>query len=248
MRRAQARRNHTILQRQGNGAKHWASAESPPQIFNMYYNYNENPYGRRAGRPRALERETHKMVNTRMHHQNTPHESQVHTHLQRMLNWKRRCDGVAALQRAGGCNDRQDFSNETKRITRFIFTTRMQSKCWRRRAGRTAAAGRAGRTSAGWWLCTFKSVRQPRPKPLRLGRQVMQMGATRQRAVLCACISLLVTRVVATGPCFLLGDCNGHGDCVGSTMATAICSCWEGWGAASDIATYKAPDCSLSTC
>lgn len=49
----------------------------------------------------------------------------------------------------------------------------------------------------------------------------------------------------ATAPCWFLGDCNGHGDC---NTATATCSCYTGWGAATDIATYKAPDCSLRTC
>jgi len=38
------------------------------------------------------------------------------------------------------------------------------------------------------------------------------------------------------------GACNGHGDC---DYTTGECSCHNGWGSATDIAFYKAPDCSL---
>ncbi|KAF1319352.1 hypothetical protein FI667_g13254, partial [Globisporangium splendens] len=41
--------------------------------------------------------------------------------------------------------------------------------------------------------------------------------------------------------CAMLGNCNGHGRC-------KTCTCFEGYGAASDIAAYKAPDCSLHIC
>jgi hypothetical protein len=39
--------------------------------------------------------------------------------------------------------------------------------------------------------------------------------------------------------------CNGHGTCIPST---STCACFEGWGAASDVTMYRAPDCSLRTC
>ncbi len=41
-------------------------------------------------------------------------------------------------------------------------------------------------------------------------------------------------------------SCSGHGRC--SNSPYFICSCDEGWGAATDIAEYKTPDCSLRTC
>lgn len=41
-------------------------------------------------------------------------------------------------------------------------------------------------------------------------------------------------------------SCSGHGLC--SNHPLFICSCDEGWGADSDVAEYKAPDCSLQTC
>ena len=43
----------------------------------------------------------------------------------------------------------------------------------------------------------------------------------------------------------MFNNCNGHGSC---TISTGICSCFEGWGADTDIAIYKSPDCSLRTC
>lgn len=39
--------------------------------------------------------------------------------------------------------------------------------------------------------------------------------------------------------------CNGHGVCNG---ASSTCNCYEGYGAASDITLYRAPDCSSRTC
>ncbi len=39
--------------------------------------------------------------------------------------------------------------------------------------------------------------------------------------------------------------CNGHGVCVESN---STCNCYEGWGADNEIASYKAPDCSVRTC
>uniref|UniRef100_K3WVA2 EGF-like domain-containing protein n=1 Tax=Globisporangium ultimum (strain ATCC 200006 / CBS 805.95 / DAOM BR144) TaxID=431595 RepID=K3WVA2_GLOUD len=51
---------------------------------------------------------------------------------------------------------------------------------------------------------------------------------------------------VATGNlCAMLANCNGHGRC---NTGTKTCACFEGYGAVSDIAVYKAPDCSLRIC
>mmetsp|Transcript_17331 Transcript_17331/g.29308 ORF Transcript_17331/g.29308 Transcript_17331/m.29308 type:complete len:186 (-) Transcript_17331:468-1025(-) len=47
------------------------------------------------------------------------------------------------------------------------------------------------------------------------------------------------------GDCAMQNFCNGHGTCINSTSS---CSCYEGWGASTDIAFYKAPDCSLRSC
>lgn len=72
----------------------------------------------------------------------------------------------------------------------------------------------------------------------------MRTGGLRHRIAFSLCALALLWRCNATGPCFFLGDCNGHGDC---QAATFTCSCWAGWGSPSDIATYKAPDCSKRT-
>ncbi|CAM9227933.1 unnamed protein product [Chrysoparadoxa australica] len=40
-------------------------------------------------------------------------------------------------------------------------------------------------------------------------------------------------------------DCSGHGVC---TSSTETCTCYEGWGADSDISLYKAADCSARAC
>ena len=69
----------------------------------------------------------------------------------------------------------------------------------------------------------------------------------RLQARLCAflcCIACVIQSSIATTACFYLGDCNGHGDC---NTATYTCTCYEGWGAPTDIAIYKSPDCSLRT-
>jgi hypothetical protein len=44
--------------------------------------------------------------------------------------------------------------------------------------------------------------------------------------------------------CSGLNNCNGHGKCgMGSS-----CDCFSGWGASSDITTYRSPDCSARVC
>lgn len=42
----------------------------------------------------------------------------------------------------------------------------------------------------------------------------------------------------------VLNSCNGHGLCDATTL---LCDCYPGWGAATDVATFRAPDCSLRT-
>lgn len=45
--------------------------------------------------------------------------------------------------------------------------------------------------------------------------------------------------------CSMQNYCNGHGTCQNSTSS---CLCYDGWGAATDVTYYRAPDCSLRTC
>lgn len=45
--------------------------------------------------------------------------------------------------------------------------------------------------------------------------------------------------------CAMFNYCNGHGICNG---ALSLCECFEGYGAATDITLYRAPDCSALTC
>jgi hypothetical protein len=44
--------------------------------------------------------------------------------------------------------------------------------------------------------------------------------------------------------CLSLSKCTGHGTCVHPNT----CVCYAGWGGPSDIAVYKAPDCSGRVC
>ncbi|CEG47122.1 Teneurin-1 and related extracellular matrix proteins, contain EGF-like repeats [Plasmopara halstedii] len=45
--------------------------------------------------------------------------------------------------------------------------------------------------------------------------------------------------------CASLNNCNAHGRC---DTVTKTCTCYEGFGAPTDITTYRSPDCSLRTC
>lgn len=45
--------------------------------------------------------------------------------------------------------------------------------------------------------------------------------------------------------CTALNNCNGHGKC---NYGTSLCDCYVGWGAATDITTYRSPDCSQRVC
>lgn len=60
-------------------------------------------------------------------------------------------------------------------------------------------------------------------------------------SVLLACLPTLGT----SGSCSHLGDCNGHGTC---DSVNSRCVCYNGWGSSTDVATYKAPDCSSREC
>ncbi|GMH66896.1 hypothetical protein TL16_g04532 [Triparma laevis f. inornata] len=58
-------------------------------------------------------------------------------------------------------------------------------------------------------------------------------------------LSLSLLPSTSAQGCGMLSNCNGHGTC---TVSTGKCSCYEGWGADTDIAYYKAPDCSKRVC
>ena len=62
---------------------------------------------------------------------------------------------------------------------------------------------------------------------------------------LLALASLSLLHPAHAGGCGHLNSCNGHGNC---DTATSRCLCYNGWGSASDVALYKAPDCSARTC
>jgi hypothetical protein len=65
------------------------------------------------------------------------------------------------------------------------------------------------------------------------------------RAVGSVAAFLLTFGDVSATDCAILNYCNGHGVCNG---ATSTCTCYEGYGAPSDITLYRAPDCSALTC
>lgn len=56
-------------------------------------------------------------------------------------------------------------------------------------------------------------------------------------------LAILVHRT-AEGTCKELNFCSGHGRCVNEDF----CDCYDGWGSASDLSLYKAPDCSRRVC
>ncbi|CAM9229530.1 unnamed protein product [Sphacelaria rigidula] len=45
--------------------------------------------------------------------------------------------------------------------------------------------------------------------------------------------------------CSLFNWCNGHGTC---DTSTSTCTCFEGWGADTDVTLYRAADCSARVC
>ncbi|CAM9879004.1 unnamed protein product [Phaeothamnion confervicola] len=58
-------------------------------------------------------------------------------------------------------------------------------------------------------------------------------------------LSLLLAPLEANGGCALHNWCNGHGSC---DTGTSTCTCYEGWGADTDVTLYRAPDCSSRVC
>jgi len=58
-------------------------------------------------------------------------------------------------------------------------------------------------------------------------------------------VAMVLCERVAAGNCAHLNNCNGHGVC---DTANYKCNCFNGWGSATDVATYKAPDCSAREC
>lgn len=58
---------------------------------------------------------------------------------------------------------------------------------------------------------------------------------------------LLLTAIggAGAGSCAQLSACSGRGTC---DTVNSKCNCFNGFGSASDIAQYKAPDCSARTC
>lgn len=60
-----------------------------------------------------------------------------------------------------------------------------------------------------------------------------------------AALLLFAAQRAAAYSCSHLNNCTGHGEC---DTATGRCKCFTGWGAATDVALYKAPDCSQRTC
>lgn len=59
-------------------------------------------------------------------------------------------------------------------------------------------------------------------------------------------VSLLICHLPSCySDCAMLDNCNGHGQCM---EATSTCACFEGWGAATDLTFYHAPDCSARVC
>lgn len=63
------------------------------------------------------------------------------------------------------------------------------------------------------------------------------------RAALTAVVALSSLLLVAdAGSCAHLSGCSGHGSC---DTENSRCLCYQGYGALTDIALYKAPDCSM---
>ena len=56
-----------------------------------------------------------------------------------------------------------------------------------------------------------------------------------------------LTKAELTGT-LCLNSCSGHGKCMISRKHGAACRCYIGWGAKTDITSYRAPDCSSQSC
>merc|ERR1719506_1660422 len=78
---------------------------------------------------------------------------------------------------------------------------------------------------------------------IRRHNKIASISTTMMMVLILLVFTLLSSGV--NGDCSMLSNCNGHGTCVD---ATSTCSCFEGWGADSDITFYHAPDCSARVC
>lgn len=59
-------------------------------------------------------------------------------------------------------------------------------------------------------------------------------------------ITVLASIVVrCLSDCTMLNNCNSHGKCI---VKTSSCECYDGYGSATDVTLYSAPDCSARTC
>ena len=57
-------------------------------------------------------------------------------------------------------------------------------------------------------------------------------------------ILILYQLILTCSSCSLLNNCNGHGRC----RRDSTCECFIGWGAESDITSFRSADCSSRTC
>lgn len=67
----------------------------------------------------------------------------------------------------------------------------------------------------------------------------------RRLAAAAAVLAALAPLGAEAGSCTHLNNCNSHGTC---DTANSRCICYNGWGSDTDVAVYKAPDCSLRVC
>ena len=58
-------------------------------------------------------------------------------------------------------------------------------------------------------------------------------------------LALVPCRSIYGARCAEANYCNGHGTCI---VSSSTCACFEGWGADTDLATVRLPDCSARTC
>ena len=82
-------------------------------------------------------------------------------------------------------------------------------------------------------------------KNLQNNSKLRKMKLFRHSIISTSCLLNFLSTLSEAQTCASLNSCSGHGTC---NPSTDVCSCFEGWGAASDIAYYKSPDCSLRTC
>lgn len=71
------------------------------------------------------------------------------------------------------------------------------------------------------------------------------MLLSRVSACACALAFLSLIPHSSAGSCSHLSNCNGQGIC---DTVNSKCLCYNGWGSETDVALYKAPDCSARAC